>query len=255
MAALAPFRRGLVEELNELLADPRWLIGKLDNIGPAGLEADLLLSADPACQALATVVRQNANVLAPLDPPGSLAATIASRIPANNVPAAHVRERLLTTISGSHLQMITAPPDLPHPALSRVLIGRHKWVMALAVAPDGAWLAAGGDDAIVRIWDPTTGTNLHNLAGHTDAVEAFAVASGGAWLASASWDGEVRIWDTATGVNVNTLTADITAVLALAVAPHGTWLASAGHHHTVQIWDLAVDLTGNSPIGHTNRAN
>ena len=72
---------GRRDELEAVLADPRWLIGKLETAGPAGLEADLRLSERPRARALATVVRQNAHLLGPLDPPGSLAATFASRLP------------------------------------------------------------------------------------------------------------------------------------------------------------------------------
>ncbi|WP_246122065.1 NB-ARC domain-containing protein [Pseudonocardia cypriaca] len=144
---------GLYDELGALLDDPGWLLGKLENVGPAGLEADLLLSTDPAHQALATVVRQNANVLAPLDPPGSLAATFVSRIPPNNAPTMRIRELLHTAITGPHLATINTPPDLPHPALTRVLLCRCTWVNALAVEPGGRWLASGGDDGRVRVWD------------------------------------------------------------------------------------------------------
>ena len=67
-------------------------------------------------------------------------------------------------------------PDLPHDALLRVLIGHTSSVEALAVAPDGAWLASTGDDQTVRIWDPHTGHTRHTLTGHTSAVSALAIA-------------------------------------------------------------------------------
>jgi hypothetical protein len=70
---------GLDQELRSCLRHPRWLVEKLGHRGPAGLEADLSLSDDALSRALATVVRQNAHVLGPLQPSGSLAAAFATR--------------------------------------------------------------------------------------------------------------------------------------------------------------------------------
>jgi hypothetical protein len=61
---------GLDKELRACLHHPGWLVGKLENVGPAGLEADLARSDDPLSRVLGTVVRQNAHVLGLLDPPG-----------------------------------------------------------------------------------------------------------------------------------------------------------------------------------------
>ncbi len=48
-------------------------------------------------------------------------------------------------------------------------------------------------DGEVRVWDPTTGTIRHTLAGHTRGVSALVVAPDGSWLASADIGGAVRI--------------------------------------------------------------
>ena len=53
------------------------------------------------------------------------------------------------------------------------LIGHTGEVAALAVAPDGAWLASAGDRrATVRIWDPHTGQALHTLIGYTGEIKS-----------------------------------------------------------------------------------
>ena len=99
------------------------------------------------------------------------------------------------------------PPDLPDPALRRTLAGHTGWVRAVAVAPDGSWLATAGEDGSVRIWDPATGELRAVLTGHTGWVRALAVAPDGSWLATAGEDGSVRIWDPATGQERAALTA------------------------------------------------
>jgi len=71
-------------------------------------------------------------------------------------------------------------------------------VWAIAVAPDGSWLATGGEDRAVRIWDMATGRQQATLTGHDGQVWAIAVAPDGSWLATGGEDRTVRIWDMAT---------------------------------------------------------
>jgi hypothetical protein len=106
---------GLGSELDALLDDPKWLVGKLEQAGPAGLESDLRRS--PAHVGMATVVQQNAHVLAPLEPQGSLAATLASRL--GDDEHATLRQRVLDGICAPHLALVLPSPDRPHPALRR----------------------------------------------------------------------------------------------------------------------------------------
>jgi hypothetical protein len=215
---------GLDQELRACLHHPQWLAGKLQYVGPAALEADLALSDDPLSHALGTAVRKNAHVLGPLEPPGSLAATLVNRLPSDGLTKTTV-DKLLAGLTTAHLRAITTLPDQPHPALVRVLTGHIGAVEALAVSPDGSWLASAGTGGEVRIWDPATGTTRHILTGHTREVRALAVAPDGSWLASAGAGGEVRIWDPITGTTRHILTGHTREVRALAVAPDGSWLA------------------------------
>jgi WD40 repeat protein len=113
-------------------------------------------------------------------------------------------------------------------------------VKAVAVAPDGSWLAIGGDDGTVRIWDQATGEERAVLTGHSGAVRTVAVAPDGSWLATGGADGTVRIWDPVAGQERAAATPRIRAVNAVAVAPDGSWLATGGDDWTVRIWDRAT---------------
>lgn len=115
---------------------------------------------------------------------------------------------------------------------------------ALAVAPDGSWLATAGHGGTIRIWDCTTAnvTERATLINGSDAT-ALAVAPDGSWLAVGGDDGTIRIWDAATAVERATLMHGpdaIVAPTALAIAPDSTWLATIGHDGTIRLWDVAT---------------
>ena len=99
----------------------------------------------------------------------------------------------------------------------------------MAIAPDGSWLASGGDDGSVRIWDPVTGEQRAALAGHAGPVTAVAIAPDGTWLASGGDDGSVRIWDPATGQLDTVRTEHIPPCVRGRLRPgrHAGWPAAA----------------------------
>jgi tricorn protease-like protein len=77
----------------------------------------------------------------------------------------------------------------------RTFIGHSDRVYALAYSPDGRFLASGGEDGIIKIWDPASGRELRTLRGHSGTIITLAYSPDGRLLTSASWDKTVKVWD------------------------------------------------------------
>ncbi len=114
-----------------------------------------------------------------------------------------------------------------------------------AVLTDGrTFLASGGDDGTVRLWDPATGEQNRVFNGHTGLV--FGVCAvpvhGRTLLASGGDDGTVRLWDPATGEQNRVFNGHTGLVFGVCAVPvHGrTLLASGGDDGTVRLWDPAA---------------
>jgi WD40 repeat protein len=68
----------------------------------------------------------------------------------------------------------------------------------LAFAPDGKTQACSSHDCEIRLWDLTTGRQLHSRPGHAFPVRSLAASSDGRVLASGN-EWELRVWDVAIG--------------------------------------------------------
>jgi WD40 repeat protein len=89
--------------------------------------------------------------------------------------------------------------DLAGASPSKALFHPGHQPQAVAFTPDGRWLASGGADSAVRIWDPQTGEARLALRSHRGRIVRlrFGPHASGVRLISGSVDGTVKLWDMA----------------------------------------------------------
>jgi WD40 repeat protein len=103
------------------------------------------------------------------------------------------------------------------------------------------FVASGGDDWIVRIWHPYTGSLLQTLEGHTGPVSCVAFSPDGKMLASASDDHTIRLWDPFTGSLLQTLEGHTGPVSCVAFSSDGKILVSGSYDTTLKVWDTSQE--------------
>lgn len=67
-------------------------------------------------------------------------------------------------------------------------------VRVIAWSPDGAAVASGGEDALVKVWEAATGTVLALYTEHTGPISALDWSPDGCWMTSAEEAGGPYVW-------------------------------------------------------------
>ncbi|MFC5834195.1 hypothetical protein [Nonomuraea insulae] len=225
---------GDVQRLEGLVCDPAWMAVRIQRSGVSAAMRDLSKAGTVVAEELHRVLASSAHLL---ETARDLSVSVAPTLAALLYPILHVGDDLSRwPAEGGRpwLECRWTPPHVPHPALLATHHSRSEGMTGLAMAPDGAWVAAsasGGRVTRLRL----DGTSMDSLLGHELWVTSVAVAPTGSWLATASWDETVRLWeqDGTPRAVLDDLPATAETV---AIAPDGTWLVAGGDGF-LRFWD------------------
>jgi WD40 repeat protein len=186
------------------------------------------------------------------------------------------------TAGSGHNRLFPTPTSIqkgPVRGATLLTYTRHTMdVLAAAWSPDGKYIASGGDEATVHIWDATTGVRIFTYTGHVSmgpiaaqpGIVVIAWSPDSTRIASVRYYSpdsvpghvlpDVRVWEAATGKLITTYTGHLPAIAShsnlvsdLSWAPDGKSIVSAGvWDKTAKIWDAATGQTLVTYRGHTD---
>ncbi len=132
------------------------------------------------------------------------------------------------------------------------LVDSDDAVLCLGLSADGKFLAAGGCDRLVRVWDISAGVSAAKLItnppieNHADWVLGVALSPDGHYLWTASRDKTVKVWDLQGKESVITY-ADhqqpVYGVVVKQTSPTAAVGYSGGDDKNVRSWNFTITVT------------
>ncbi len=104
--------------------------------------------------------------------------------------------------------------------------------------PTGRYVAYGGYDHVIYIYDIHQREVCHSMQGHQDQISCVAINPAGSRLASGSYDSTVRLWDFVSGQQLSVLEGHDQSIETIAFSPDGAELATGGLDRKIRIWDV-----------------
>ncbi|KAL4878513.1 WD40-repeat-containing domain protein [Aspergillus karnatakaensis] len=127
--------------------------------------------------------------------------------------------------------------------------GHAKAILSVAVSPSGKFVATGGEDNKLIIWDASTLTPLQTFTQHRDSVSGLAFArhistmSSGEQLFSGSFDRTIKTWSISTAGHayVETLFGHQDNVTSLAAMTIDQCISVGARDRTARLWKVVEE--------------
>jgi WD40 repeat protein len=125
-------------------------------------------------------------------------------------------------------------------------------INSITFSPDGFFLATGGEDHKLKIWDLKNRSLIHKIENNKGSRSAdiycISFHPNNNYIATCGWESyktenSVLIWDLNTGNLSFNLTGHISGIYSICFTPNGKQLLSIGQDKTIRVWDLETRKT------------
>lgn len=251
LAGLIPFLVGLPKLKSiQLMSNDISDAGLLQLERLSQVETVYLAQTRVTLDGVAELNKRRPSLTVDLRQPHSKAMSLAARVIYDHATVAVTSSRQGEIIAGSGTgQVLAWSPN----GRSRVRFQAHDdWTFSVVFHPQRNWLATGGGDGLIKLWDWSTRQEIARLEGHDDDVHAVRFTPDGRKLVSTGDDMTVRIWDMPTRQATYVLSGHSGTIPGLAISPDGSIAASASRDRTIRLWDIATGELLSVLQGHTD---
>ncbi|CAG8458613.1 6499_t:CDS:10 [Paraglomus occultum] len=182
----------------------------------------------------------------------------------NDIVLCHGNETLISASSDRTLQLWH-----PHKSNKSITIGYHSdYIKALAYAPGPCWVASGGFDRKIAIWDinecrPSsaitsldfTDMDPRALISETSpksSIYALACNPSGTVIVSGSPEKIIRVWDPRSNKQIMKFTGHTDNIRAVLVSDDGDLILSGSSDTTIKLWSLSAQRCVNTFTIHSD---
>lgn len=227
-------------ELLSACKDFRYLVHKIHLRGAYAAASDLKIAImnypdDYQIKILSRIINNIAHLLNRCDNPKDIVGNLYSRI-------AHFEE--LTNIADTWKAEFPTPylsaehelPDIPSPALARVLKGHTSDIFGLAISPDNKWIASGSRDKSLIIWNTQTGAEKFSIEQFTSTINSCSFSPDNTFLVATSGSSTIGVWNLLDG-NLKFPPMTHSGVNSCAVNRDGSQIITTSNEGTIKFWD------------------
>jgi len=164
-------------------------------------------------------------------------------------------QRVAVRFVDGTLQVLDASNEQRLPSL----INPAPGVALLAWSPDERYLAVGGSDGIVRVYEYPAWQVVTTYQEHTNNITALAWSPNGRIVASGSEDTTVRLWEPLNGHTRLVYNGHSNSIHSLSWSSDSSRIISTAQDQTAKTWQVSAGTTlytyhapGGAPIGEAN---